>query len=471
VYFDGSGTISALFRRPGTSCPLWSGDGVITVDEDAPPVQHKLTITARDFDGNVSTRSLDVVLGSRPYFTSCGFEKSTGAIRVEGEYAAGPVEFLELSSRSAESGWRPVRQYPVEGSDCSMSIEPPGQQSEWRLVLVGANGARSMPAVLRLSQQPAPEDRATRLNVRTRLLYDKIVVQIKSDRPCSTVPLLEVTGNGRTVSAACMVPDGENAWIGTIPFRTSGANDIRVAVSAFDAWGDAICGEDSISCHWFDEFKNNSITSEDGMMTVFAKRGSLYRNAPVYLTAGKPGGSSALRPLTGSYTMVFGDDRIKSPFLAQITVGEEIPEHAAVFYQSGSRWIFLSRKKSGQVMTANLSAQSTIAVFVDTAPPAISPKSPANGAVLTNPKPAISVAVSDAGSGLGGSDSVRMSLDGSPIYGEFNTRTGVVTFKPVYAIEPGRHTVDVKVTDLCGNATSRSWTFTISGPVVEKPTP
>jgi hypothetical protein len=463
-YFDGSGTVSALFSQEGITLPFYEGDGIIEVLPETTPVQRTLTITARDYAGNVSIKTVPVILGERPYFIYCGFEKTNGSIRVEGGYRDGLIHSIELYSRTKQNEWRLVHEYPVEGTRCNMTIQPPKKQSEWQVVLVGKNHARSLPVVLTMNSQTAHHQKTRQLNVQTRLLHDQVIVEIKTDQLVSTIPQMEVTENSisRKVTR-CMIPKDETSWIDTLPFVNTGAVDYRITVTALDSWGERINGEKEVCYTWLDLFRKSSITSDDSLMTVFIPLGSLYQSAPVFLTTTKSRPVNGLTPLSKWYQLTFGDQWIKGSFLAQITATNEIPEHTAIFYQSGTnRWTFLSGEMSNKVMTANLSSAVCIGIFQDRVAPTVILREPSMEVAVKNDKPNICVAVSDAGAGFGGSDSIRMKLDGQPIYGELNTQTGIVTYRPLKSIAPGIHSVDVKVTDRCGNSTSKNWQFTIA---------
>ena len=96
---------------------------------------------------------------------------------------------------------------------------------------------------------------------------------------------------------------------------------------------------------------------------------------------------------------------------------------------------------------------------VDTIAPAISDLMPVDGACVRIGTPEICANYSDgSGSGIDTS-SVTMKVDGTPVT-ITPTETGVC-YTPTTSLGEGGHTVMVNVSDICGNPSSMSWSFTV----------
>lgn len=97
----------------------------------------------------------------------------------------------------------------------------------------------------------------------------------------------------------------------------------------------------------------------------------------------------------------------------------------------------------------------------DAIPPVISTPQPADGALLANARPAISIAYADNSGGSGiDTASVRFTLDGSDITTACSiTATGVACTLP-NDLADGTHSVTVAVADLAKNPVGYTWRFT-----------
>jgi len=101
---------------------------------------------------------------------------------------------------------------------------------------------------------------------------------------------------------------------------------------------------------------------------------------------------------------------------------------------------------------------------LDTIPPAITAFSPL-GTVRVE-KPTISVAVSDDVSGV---DSIDISLKdaaGKTVAGKVSAEESSATFIPTSALKAGTYTATAEASDVAGNSSSATWTFTVEFDVV-----
>jgi hypothetical protein len=121
---------------------------------------------------------------------------------------------------------------------------------------------------------------------------------------------------------------------------------------------------------------------------------------------------------------------------------------------------------SPQLVNLILEADSTL--------PTISDLMPADGAFVTDSTPEISANYSDA-VGIN-TASVLIEVDGVNVTGGSTVTASGVCYTPGASMSEGAHTVQVNVSDLCGNENTTSWTFTvdITPPTIlfnEPPTP
>ncbi len=91
----------------------------------------------------------------------------------------------------------------------------------------------------------------------------------------------------------------------------------------------------------------------------------------------------------------------------------------------------------------------------------MAPVAPKPGSTIKSRRPLLKAIVEDKGSGIKGSDSIAMSIDGIPIYPEYDFEGNTVKYRVHNPQKSGTHTVTVTVTDQVGNARTRKWNFNI----------
>ena len=122
---------------------------------------------------------------------------------------------------------------------------------------------------------------------------------------------------------------------------------------------------------------------------------------------------------------------------------------------------------AGQVVAG----QAALAV-VDRTPPQIGSLLPGDGEALTDSRPTISFAVSDAGVGVDAA-SLRLELDGAAI-GAATVEGASLRFRPAQPLGVGAHHAVARARDRSGNEAGRAWDFTVLAPPllpVAPPTP
>ena len=108
------------------------------------------------------------------------------------------------------------------------------------------------------------------------------------------------------------------------------------------------------------------------------------------------------------------------------------------------------------------SAQWTFTVEFDTVPPVVTTATPQGEARITERKPLISAAYTDADSGID-VESVKLWIDGKPVQ-PTKVTPAQVTYMPPADLKYGRYTVKLEVADLAtraANKTTHEWSFTV----------
>ncbi len=97
-------------------------------------------------------------------------------------------------------------------------------------------------------------------------------------------------------------------------------------------------------------------------------------------------------------------------------------------------------------------------VSVDTIPPVLRDLAPGDRANVSDPRPTISAAFEDDGSGID-RDKVRMEVNGRDVTANATVTRDFITYKPETPLPAGMTQIELTVTDVAGNRTRGRWAF------------
>jgi len=462
----GNGYLTVLFRREGNGLSIYRGDGVLsgkTLSDGAP---HTVTVRAEDHEGNVAERSFDVLFSSLPFFTTCELGKNR-TIHIEGRSLAEELDRAELWRGTSENGWLLERVSPVEGNSCdlTMKTEHTGPVT-YKVVLVTENGLASPPALLRAGgDEPAgapPGD----LRVRTELKHDRLVIRVSSDELPSSIPKIRIERNGVPAGGfTCAVPERDRSWVTSVGFPRTGRQTIRILASASSSAFQPIEETAAVDFTAVGTDSTTTVLSPDGFLALTVHPGDLYRPAPVTVDTVSAETGNGLTFVSRGYRITWGDSPMRKPCDVAITIDATPPDNAALYMNGngdGDKWRFISDEHEGRVFRGKVGGSGYIAVLADPYAPYVAAASPHPGSTVKTVRPLLAARVEDRGSGIEGSDSIVMSIDGITIYGEYDYEGNRVGYRPRNPLKPGNHTVRVTVTDRAGNVKTVSWKFRIA---------
>ena len=458
--FDGRGIVTALYRQDGNGLPIYSGTGVIDTAAFAPNSTHTVTIRAFDYAGNTAVKSFPVRFGHAPILTKCLCDEA-GTLQIEGRGFDAPIDRIEI--RNAATPAADAERTIEVGKDiCSVTVEfgdPDGLPKN--IVLVDANGLTSRPASITWTSRRGNGSPDASIAIEPEFRHDVLIVNAESDRDLGSLPTVRMVSVGGVIEETGMIPAGENRWVTALSYPGTGSQKVKIAVDARDSAGNQFVAEDSLSFMYTDPSVDYTLCSDDSLFVVTIPSGSLYRHAAVRIDTVGISGRNGLFPVAGGYRVHAGDYPVKGAFRISLDCGKVPPEKAALYAGSGSNWRFVSAARNGSVFTGICYPESALAVLIDTLPPYVSPSSPRPNATIGDRNPLINVRLEDSGSGIAGSDSIVMTIDGIPIYGEYDYQAKKVSYRLRNPLESGRHTVTVAVTDRVGNTRTKEWRFTV----------
>ena len=246
-----------------------------------------------------------------------------------------------------------------------------------------------------------------------------------------------------------------------VPVSHPGVYDLTVTASAWSPAGNRIETQEHIAFSYVKPGTSHTASSPDGRFSVEVPSDALFRPATVSVNETTIVSSQGLKALTSGYEVVWGDTPLRNAPSLFLALDSEPPEDAGLYVKSKKGWRFLSRKVVKRHYTAKYGGPGVFAVFRDTTAPYVSPVSPAPGSLIADTTPEIALALEDRGSGIGGSDSILMTIDGIQVYGEYDYEAHRVKYKVRNPLMIGPHTITVTVCDNAGNSSEKTWEFTI----------
>jgi len=468
-YGVSNGIISALFRRTGNLINFYQGNGIFQIGGRNTPACHTFYIEAEDFSGNRTEQAIPVVYGERPVITACALA-GDGALTVSGRSGQGGFSHIEIRGYTGEntraSG---IFSFPLNTGCEAVRINPPQGYAYYRIVLVAADSTRSLPHTVASIRPGAVGTEKGALRLETRLIHDRIAIYIRSESNLASLPVVMVRCNFTgSVHTPVPIPESGTSWIAVVPLPDRPHNRLTITATASDDFLREIRGETEIGFTVMRAFSNSAVYAPDSLLVLYAPPGALYRTAPASIGISNPLPANGLKMVSPCYRIMFGDEPLKSGLLAHLTL-DSVPSGKCALFFAGSpvngngngRWQFISKLRSGTVFSGEIQSQGHLVVLEDTIPPVVIPTAPAPGSTVVDRKPLLEAGVEDRGAGIEGSDSIAMSIDGIPIYGEYDYEAHRVRYRLHNNLLPGNHTVRITVTDRVGNAGTREWSFTV----------
>ncbi len=466
-FYGGKGSVSALFRRTGNLLNFYEGNRILIDNNPESITYHNLHINASDFSNNQVDRTSTVALGERPIFLYCGYN-GNGKLRIAGKHNSGILDHAEIWSYKNNNEWILEQNYPFYENQFDINIEIPLPQSKHKVILVSQDSTQSLPAVLNFQHENNSSANSTGLNISTNMYHDCIVVKVSSKYLLASIPTIQVENNGILDSSVlCPVPEGETSWITSVPIPQSSDNHMLIKASAYDQSLNRINGELVIDFSVLKEFSNSLVYSPDSLLTIYSSPVTVYRSSPVTVQTENVESSNTLKKVSKGYRITLGDETLKNSLRVNLTLDSDIPEKAALFISNGNgninnRWNFVSKERKGEIFTGNINNSGCLSVFEDSTPPTVIPSLPKPGSIVKSTKPLLRARISDEGSGIEGSNSIEMSIDGITIYGEYDYEAQYVSYQLHNPLNTGTHTVKVTVIDRVGNSKTSEWTFGIT---------
>jgi hypothetical protein len=277
---------------------------------------------------------------------------------------------------------------------------------------------------------------------------DFALVRVESDRVLRTAPHVTVTWPDARLDTLTVRETGLRSCEVVVPFDSTVSGDVTVTVFGRRTL--------TLTQQTVTPSSGGAVRSPDGMAEArFAPRrvyAPLFARAEAIQADSRPD-----LPLVGS-AYRFTPDDVPFDGQAELTLrlpaGFERPQKLGLYRRSDNgSWRFLDNRvdaKAGTV-SAGVSAFSTFGLLLDEVPPVIADLKPASGAEVRDRRPLLSAVIRDAGSGIWREEDIALALDGRRLISEYDPDKETVTARPGRPLRPGRHRLEVRVRDICGN--------------------
>ena len=463
-YFNGNRygineVLSALFRRTGNLAGFYQKNGFLDSNNTKLSTVTALTLSAVDFSGNSTKKTIPVSFRQTPSIKFCGYDVSK-KIKIEGNNPEGKKAFLEIYKHACNDSWKIIEKKEVSGKNFTLFTDLPSTNTVYRFTVATEDSAESIPVKLQFG---AADVNTGSLEISAEMIHYGYILYVKSNTPLSSTPVMEVYSNAAPYEKQkifCTQED-DNTWIASLKPGSPAGTEIAISVKAYDSSYILISAEKKINFSYLEPFLNSWASSSDSAVTLYSPPGSLFRATPVEINPAGEVISKNLNAASKGYSILFGDDVFRKSIRVNFKAFDLKSTKTAVFYSvSGNNgpWNYLSVDKSKGIFTCFIKGSCTVAAFEDTIPPSMKIIYPIEGQTVSD-SIYVKISLSDNGSGIAGSESFKMSFDGEEVYAEYDYEADTLTWKPLKKPSPGKHEVMVKTTDRTGNISECSWYF------------
>ncbi len=135
---------------------------------------------------------------------------------------------------------------------------------------------------------------------------------------------------------------------------------------------------------------------------------------------------------------------------------------------SKGKWTWMEPQRDSGGITTRSRLVGTFALLEDLEPPLIKNIQPGQGATISKTMPEISCRVNDNLSGVDFDGSMTITLDGRWLIPEYDPETEILKTLPPEKLAPGKHDLEIMVTDRCGNNRKTQISFTVGAGINKK---
>ncbi len=329
-----------------------------------------------------------------------------------------------------------------------------------------SNGIPSFPAFALVNGIESSAEEEQAYKVESEYYDNYIRLEIIAPRGLLAPP--QVTGwheNG-VAEPVQIIPSLPGRFYGSWPLSGKESGPIPLEIIAGSDSGGNVIQKEWLRFTAVTKNKNRRVRTEDDLCYVDFSANTLFRDMFVRTRVIQPESSAPYDLVSKVYEIEPIDVPLRSNATISIKypAGDTLAEKIAVFYRNGGNgWAFLGNSLSvaNGTVSGRASSFGAYALIRDTDPPTIHFLYPSSGTHLATALPTLKANFNDRLSGIGGDENMEILLDGRKVIAEYDPEQNSLFYNVRKPLAKGRHLVDFRVWDRCGNKSSRSNTFWI----------
>ncbi|NLP11481.1 hypothetical protein GX408_13885, partial [bacterium] len=209
----------------------------------------------------------------------------------------------------------------------------------------------------------------------------------------------------------------------------------------------------------------HAVESEDGGCRVEFASLSLFKPVFVRISASAANGRPRYDMVSPVYLVEPEDVALADKVILAIrTNAADTSRRGVGLYiktRGRNEWSFIGQgRDQGEAMVSGSTTRLGSFVLIrDLQPPVILSLSPAQGAQITDRTPLIIARFKDEVAGIGSEEQLQLLLDGRKVIAEYDPEDEALRYQVKHALPPGRHEIECRISDRCGNRSRQSANF------------
>lgn len=320
--------------------------------------------------------------------------------------------------------------------------------------------------VSRYSLDTNDEKSETRYNldIRTRYFDRYVRVTLGSQKALLDTPLLSGWLCSGKKQKLPMVRKNAYSFVGAWPLSGCDIGPLPITIYALTQDGDSLKHNHWLEFSTVQRGRVKELFSADSLCHLQFGTNSLFKDVFVRIDSLAP--SFYNYDMVGQLYKLHPDD---VPLNKGVSLSLKYPEtdslpgKLGVYVKNGGKMRYAGGRfdLKENTVSAHVTSFGTFGLVRDIEPPRILSLTPRDQSRTTNDMPRLRAVFKDELSGIGGEKSRQLKLDGKKVIAEYDPEKLTLIYAPDDPLKNGEHTVELLVTDKCGNSAAQLNTFYI----------
>ena len=296
--------------------------------------------------------------------------------------------------------------------------------------------------------------------------YDNYVrIELTASQQLKGEPeLVAWTDEGSAVPIKLVALSPEK-FIGCWPLTEGESGPVPIEISFSDIEGRRVYQKEWLNFTSVAKGHAKKITTQDGLCSIEFNPQSLFRSIFIRTSVEQISINGRYDFASSEYFVEPADVPLDKGATISIryAMDDSLPEKLGVYHKNSNQWIFSGNRVNVQkgTVSCSVSGFGSFSLVRDIDPPVILSLFPGNGQMISTDKPVLRAVFKDNLSGIGGEANMEMTLDGYKVIAEYDPEKILLFYQVRQSLTKGRHEVEIRVRDQCGNQSSRNHIFTV----------